>query len=858
MRLIKKLIIGILIFIIIICAALFSFSWLYGDFIAQTVIKKLNNNLQTQITVEKVKFSIFSKFPNATIRLSKVTAKNKKSFFTLKKEVNISDTLFYADNIYLNLNLKNLFFKQYIINEFELNYSNLNIYFNEFDDNNFSIFNTSADSSQNSYLQLHKIKINNCNINYLDLKSGNKFNSTIDESLISGINKNEELKLKIISDLTLNHINTKNFNYRTRTKLTLNTSCEFNNDTIIINVGSISVNDNNLILFGKYYPGYIDLSASSDKMNFKHLTKILPSNLIEKITFEGIGKINLIIKGKYNKNMNPNLYLSLKSNKITINYKPTKNALNLNNINFDISIKKSVLNLNLKECIANFLNSNINISAFANYNDSLKYTCKLNGLINIADFKSLTLPKEILDLSGKINTQLSINGYCNKTDSSIQRILEKSNISGDVSFNNILFKHLYNNYSFNDLNGHIHISDYITSKDIEILYKNNSLKGSIAIPYLSVINQTFNYFNIACYSNNLNIDSLISSNNNTTSALFDANSLNGKIRLTANKMLYQNLVLQNLKSNITFSKNGIHFENIDFSTLNGSIDAEASIIQNGYTQKYSLSCNLLSVDINQLLKSFNNFGQNTLKYSHLKGLFNGSVFMKFSIDSLLNISDKSIEVESNIEIKNGELIGFDPILELSKFIKIDDLKHIKFATLKNKIQIKNRNILIPSMDISSNALNLNLYGNHDFDNNFEYHIRLSLSEVLFNKFKTNASNKNANFNEKDGKAQLFLFYVIKGNFDNFKVSFDSRNAKEQFKNNLLNEKNLLKNIIKSEFSGLKNDSTFIHKTSEKIIIEQDELIETPYSNNKTVGKPIIQEKTTNKKNSKPIIEWKDE
>ena len=52
------------------------------------------------------------------------------------------------------------------------------------------------------------------------------------------------------------------------------------------------------------------------------------------------------------------------------------------------------------------------------------------------------------------------------------------------------------------------------------------------------------------------------------------------------------------------------------------------------------------------------------------------------------IQDK-VAVESNIEIKDGELMNFKPMMSSAKFIDVSELKDIKFSNLKNTIFIKN-------------------------------------------------------------------------------------------------------------------------------------------------------------------------
>ena len=55
--------------------------------------------------------------------------------------------------------------------------------------------------------------------------------------------------------------------------------------------------------------------------------------------------------------------------------------------------------------------------------------------------------------------------------------------------------------------------------------------------------------------------------------------------------------------------------------------------------------------------------------------------------------------------------------------------HLKFSELKNQIEIRNRLINIPKITIKSNALDVELFGWHDFDNNIEYHFSFRFNQL---------------------------------------------------------------------------------------------------------------------------------
>ena len=148
----------------------------------------------------------------------------------------------------------------------------------------------------------------------------------------------------------------------------------------------------------------------------------------------------------------------------------------------------------------------------------------------------------------------------------------------------------------------------------------------------------------------------------------------------------------------------------------------------------------------------------------------------------MKLKENSILSTIKLRISNGQLINFKALESLSKFISINELRNIQFETLNTQIQVADRIITIPQIDIRNNVLNLSLNGTHSFDNDINYHIQLSLGDLLSKKARANKRNKE-NFGEiiddNAGKANLFIFAT--GNLDKPVFKWDSQTAQQNRK-----------------------------------------------------------------------------
>ena len=242
------------------------------------------------------------------------------------------------------------------------------------------------------------------------------------------------------------------------------------------------------------------------------------------------------------------------------------------------------------------------------------------------------------------------------------------------------------------------------------------------------------------------------------------------------------------------------------AVLNGSIDSKQ-------TNKVVYKCksNFKDIDAQQAFHQFENFGQDVLLQKHVKGRISMKTLLITESDKALNLDENKIYTETKLQIKKGELIQFEPLVELQVFLKEDlklnfDLSHLKFETLENDIQINQGIINIPEMAIRSSDINLDVEGTHTFNQDIDYLLKIKHSEI----FKANKQNKiDQEFGvieNNDKTATLPL--RMKGNMDDPKFSYDGKTKMGLITDSWKKEGQQIKKVFKEEigsiFKGKKN------------------------------------------------------
>jgi hypothetical protein len=220
--------------------------------------------------------------------------------------------------------------------------------------------------------------------------------------------------------------------------------------------------------------------------------------------------------------------------------------------------------------------------------------------------------------------------------------------------------------------------------------------------------------------------------------------------------------------------------------------------------------------VNKAFTTFHNFGQSFLKAENIKGTLSGSLSLLLPLDSLLNYNIKTLTAEGKYHLVNGALINFDPVKQLASFIELSELENINFEQLDNDFFIRSNWVYIPQMEVKSSAVDLSVNGKHSFDNDYEYHVKILLSEVLSKK-RVKDKTKVTEFGvvEDDGLGRTSLLLKIIGKGDIAKVGYDMKATGTEVKKSMQKEKKSLKTIMNQEYGWYKNDSTLNQKPPEK-------------------------------------------
>ena len=792
-------------FIITIILSIVSVNFFLNNTYKQDISKNLKNKIQkstnSQTNFENVTLSIWEHFPYISINIDDLLVSD--SLKNLK-----NDTILYASKASVNFNIIDIILKKNIIQQIYLEGGIINL-----DKNKHQFLNqkfTSDNTQKNS--EVEEILILNMKFNFLDKKNKTTINCNIIECLLDIEEELYEINAKIFSNKVL----VGKINYLDNMNSSLNLKLKFNNDQIFITKGSHILIEEVLAeingIIGQ--KRFLNLSVSTEQQQIKHIIRYMPKKFrVLTKSFLSEGMIDCkgeIIRKSEDQNPYFNMYFDIKNGVFELKEKPI--------IFTNISTNGRITNGNLK----NFKTTEIEFSKFstnlANGNifgylkvnnlNKLFLTADLNSSLKADDINNYFQNSPFLKVTGDIRARSKFNGNIS-FDKKFSNYFLLSEHTSDLELENLKFNYLKSSTNYNIKLADIKITNGAILVDTSLIEIDKNI-----LNYDGHIKNLFSYF--AKKSETINLFGKIKSDNiiynipqKTNKKISEEKFLipkwiNFDFDVELKKLIYKDFYATDLIGKLNLKNRLLTAENIRGNSLGGNIISNFNI--NEETKNYLiLKANLMlnSINIQNTFVAFNNFNQNFIQSDHIKGISTAQIDFEAHWSPSTKFIDEKLILTSDLTIEKGELINFEPLEKLSSFVSVDDLKHVQFSTLKNTIDVKDKIITVPKMEINSSALSLLLSGTHTFDNLINYDITLLLSELLFKKFKT--KNNTSEFGEvvKDDQNFTAIFLKMTGDKDKTEIAFDGLKLKEDIQNKITKEVKFINTIIKEDILNQK-------------------------------------------------------
>ena len=190
------------------------------------------------------------------------------------------------------------------------------------------------------------------------------------------------------------------------------------------------------------------------------------------------------------------------------------------------------------------------------------------------------------------------------------------------------------------------------------------------------------------------------------------------------------------------------------------------------------------VDLKALMASMDNFGQSQLTSEQLSGVLDATFRISAPFDEEFNLQAEDLLAEVDFQVAKGRITGFEPLQELSRFAEVEDLKDVRFGTVKNQLRIANQTVFIPEMTLENNALVLKVAGQHRFDNVMDFTLQMQLRDLVGGKKTPRSKALDEFIAEEASRGPVWIPIKIFGPADNLKFTLDKKTLTQDIKSSV--------------------------------------------------------------------------
>lgn len=784
--------------------------------IGNRLVTEINKQLESELTIKKFDLTVWSTFPNVAANFRDVLLEDTGD-----------EALLVAENVSFRFGLFSLFGSNIQVKSVVISNGELNVVIDRNGKPNYNVFKqveSTDESPSTTTISLEQAQLDDLELFYTDESLQQKLKAHIDQVDLSGQFSSTKFTLQTKGALHSHHFQHQNDRFLVDKDLTINAKVAIDLEQGIYEMEQVDlgIEDNMFKIDGAIETWdkgpYFDLYITSEDGNIASVFQLLPEKYLKDygdIYSTGTFFFTTTIKGQQQKNLNPEVRVEfgLKQGTISSGHLDGK----FKEVSFNALYKNGKYRSNassffeLKDLKGYFRRQLVEAQVRVDNFDDPTIDFRINGILPLEEVYGLANNPKITDGSGQVELKrVGLRGrYEDMVNTS--RIARVDAI-GELIFDDASLT--INDEKVTVDKGRLTLKDnnmQIEDVRIEGAGSEITFNGSAfnVIPVLFADSQNTNRaeleFQAKLEAKTMDIDRLmnlqvaIPEGVKSDTTLIDSlkteriqrreritDFLRGTFDATIESYNLNQVEGKNFVGKLDFNNNELDILG-ETEAMDGTFKLDGNLFfEDRPYLKAKLDCQ--QVDAKEFFKQTENFGQEVLTAANVKGKLDAKILINAFWDESGHFLDDKLRVLAGVGIKEGELVNFKMLESFSTFVKIEDLKRIKFVNMENFLELRNRKLYIPVMFIQSNALNLTLSGEHTFNNDISYNMKVNAGQVVLNRMKKHDPNLKPLKAKRNG--WFNLYYNIAGTLDQFEYKRSKRQVKKEFERSELRKSDI--------------------------------------------------------------------
>lgn len=855
-------VVGSVVGVVLLCAlCLSAYFYFHRDAIRQMVLSELNEVLTVPVNIEEAKVVMWRNFPSLSVEFKRVQGMGSRKADP--------EPLFSAEKIYLNFNLISMLKGRYEVDEIKVSGGEFNLKRYADLSSNYIIWHYDSTSSGMRF-NLRKIVSKNTLVRYQDLSDGFDVQFLCRNIQASGSLSGTEQEVRLKGSYRLQKVGTRTEDWLRDHSGRLNVVVEHNAAKCLFTLrkGDIEMEDLKFSLLGEMAyddkvlaKNTLNFSLTSQKIDIEDLLASLPDaykpEWLGDYDIQGEVDINASMNGCYKYGL-PDIKVDYTGRHLSIEHKTKDTKIE------KIEVDGAFVNANDRagrpsQIQLRSLSAQMGRGRFTGavkIENLDRPTIELKGRLtgDVAELSRMVGENDLVDVKGEVVLDLRYRHTFPAFDSVKwgYEMFDKAECEAHLLLTDFYLA-MPQSYAFSVKTDSAKIVFYnraLTLYTCLLKLNNQEMRARIHIenllPYWGCASENL-YVSAEASAEQIKLEELAAllgndggtgssganggsvAGSSTSGAASAATKTDGGAGLASvwQKNLLDHLYLtftlqagvvqdkrgpfEHVRARVHYQPDGLQIDDLTLRAYGGRLSGKVRLdFGPKDSLEMSLSGRLDSVQVDRVLASFDNFGQDQITAKHITGALD----MDFDLMAVWSprrefVADRLL-FSSDLHLRQGALHQVEALKKLSKFTGEADLEHIRFADLHNHIDIAHREILIPRMSIVSSLMNLDVSGIHRFDNTVDYRVVIELSDFLSRRRKQRKADQELGLVETRSGERMRLPIHITGPASNPTFRYDRTALREEFKDKFAKERDEIKAVLSAEKQHLTNPTAHRH------------------------------------------------
>jgi AsmA-like C-terminal region len=240
------------------------------------------------------------------------------------------------------------------------------------------------------------------------------------------------------------------------------------------------------------------------------------------------------------------------------------------------------------------------------------------------------------------------------------------------------------------------------------------------------------------------------------------------MKFTSPAMTYKNFKATDVHAEMILKKFSLQLQKASFKHADGTMEITGSLTNGVGVNPIEMHTRMTNMNIPLLFKAFDNFGQDALTHDNLSGRLSADINLNSQITDKAKMVTSSSKGTIDFLLEDGELNHFEPLQRAGeKVFKKQNFDEIKFADMKNRLDVTGTTFIINPMEIRSTAMTFFVEGVYDVKKGSDMSIQMPLNNLT-----KSQANTVLNTDVKKKKGVSLRLRARTGNDGKLKLSWD--------------------------------------------------------------------------------------